>query len=137
MILSAVKAINWSFVLHEFLGGMLMYLWLGRMRLHRWACVAAVMFAFCAPFFLRIYAGHLTPNNVIAWMPLVFLAIDGIIAAPSLGWCLVGTAAVSMEILAGYPQIGLLHGHRRGVFTRSRGFTSRRGFGTVFWDSRR
>lgn len=106
LIVSAIKAINWSFILHEFLGGMFMYLWLGRMRLHRWACLAGgLMFAFSGPFFLRIYAGHLTPNNVIAWIPLVFLAIDGMIATPSLGWFLLGTAAVSMELLAGYPQL--------------------------------
>jgi hypothetical protein len=77
LILSAVKAMNWSFMLHVFLGGMFMYLWLARQSLHFWACTAgALMFAFGAPFFLRIYAGNITLNNTIAWIPLVFLAID-------------------------------------------------------------
>lgn len=106
LCMSVVKAINWSFILHEFLGGMFMYLWLGKQRLHRWACVAGgMMFAFSAPFYLRILAGHLTVNNTIAWIPLVFLAIDGIIATPTLGWLLLGAMAVSMELLAGYPQV--------------------------------
>jgi hypothetical protein len=106
LILSAVKAMNWSFMLHVFLGGMFMYLWLARQSLHRWACVAgALMFAFGAPFFLRIYAGNITLNNTIAWIPLVFLAIDGMIATPSLGWLLLGAGAVSLEFVAGFPQL--------------------------------
>lgn len=103
---SKVMAINWSFIIHVFLGGMFMYLWLGRQSLHRLACLSgAIMFAFCAPFFLRIYAGHLTPHNTIAWIPLVFLAIEAIIATPTFGWFLLGTGAVSMQLLAGYPQV--------------------------------
>ena len=103
---SAACACNWSFILHTFLGGMLMYIWLGRQSLHRNACLAgALMFAFSAPFYLRAYAGHLTPNNTIAWIPLVMLAIEGIIATPTLGWLLLGTGAVSMQFLAGYPQL--------------------------------
>jgi hypothetical protein len=106
LFMPAAAAINWSFILHMFLGGMFMYFWLGRQNLHRFACLAgALMFAFCAPFYLRLYPGHLTPHSAIAWIPLVFLAIDGIIATPTLGWLLLGTTAVSMEMLAGYPQV--------------------------------
>jgi hypothetical protein len=106
LFLSAAAAVNWSFILHMFLGGMFMYLWLGRQKLHRYACLAgALMFAFCGPFYLRLYPGHLMPHSTIAWIPLVFLAIDGLIATPTLGWLLLGTIAVSMEMLAGYPQV--------------------------------
>ena len=106
LFMSAAAAINWSFILHMFLGGMFMYLWLGRQKLHRFACLAgALMFAFCGPFYLRLYPGHLMPHSTIAWIPLVFLAIDGIVATPTLGWLLLGTIAVSMEMLAGYPQV--------------------------------
>lgn len=106
LCLSTVKALNWSFILHDFLGGMFMYLWLARQKLHHWACLAgALMFAFCGPFYLRIYAGHLTVNNTIAWIPLVFLSIDAIIATPTFGWLLLGTFAVSMELMAGFPQV--------------------------------
>lgn len=118
LFLSVVKGINWSFILHTYLGGMLMYFWLARQSLHRFACLAgALMFAFCAPFYLRIFAGHLTPSNTITWIPLVLLAIDGMIAAPSLGWLLLGTGAVSMELLAGYPQILFYTAIAAGLYT--------------------
>ncbi len=106
LLLPAAAAVNWSFILHAFLGGMFMYLWLGRRGLHRYAClVGALMFAFCAPFYLRLYAGHVMPHSTIAWIPLVFLAIDGLIESPGLGWLLLGAAAVSLELLGGYPQV--------------------------------
>ena len=118
LFLSAVAGINWSFILHTFLGGMFMYLWLGRQSLHRHACLAgALMFAFCAPFYLRLYAGHLMPHSTITWIPLVFLAIDGLIAAPTLGWLLLGTTAVSMELLGGYPQVLFYTAIAAGFYT--------------------
>ncbi len=118
LVLSAAQAINWSFILHTFLGAMFMYLWLGRQSLHRYACLAgALMFAFCGPFYLRIYAGHLTPHNTIAWIPLVLLAIDGILATPTLAWLLLGAGAVSMQLLAGYPQVVFYSGIAAGLYT--------------------
>jgi hypothetical protein len=106
LIMPTVQAINWQFIIHTLMGGLFMYLWIARQGLHRYSCLAgAIMFAFCAPFYLRLFAGHLTPHCTISWIPLVFLAIDGIIAAPSLGWFLIGSSAVSMGLLGGYPQI--------------------------------
>ena len=116
--LSAPTAINWSFILHTFLAGMFMYFWLGRQALHRLACLAgALMFAFCAPFYLRIYAGHPPVQAAITWIPLVFLAIDGLVAGPSLGWLLLGTMAVSMQLLAGYPQVLFYTAIAAGFYT--------------------
>jgi hypothetical protein len=40
----------------------------------------------------------------MAWLPLLFLAIDGIFEERSLGWCLLGIFAITMQILAGNPQ---------------------------------
>ena len=118
LFMSAVTAINWCFILHTFLGGMFMYLWLGRQSLHRNACLAgALMFAFCAPLYLRLYAGHPTVHATIIWIPLLFLAIDGLIAAPSLGWLLLGTTAVSMQLLAGFPQVVFYTAIAAGFYT--------------------
>lgn len=121
LLLPAVQSINWQFMIHIFLGGMFMYLWLARQGLHRSACVAgAVMFAFCAPFYLRLYAGHIPPHCTIAWIPLIFLAIDGIICAPSLGWFLIGSAAISMGLLGGHPQIWFYTGIAAAIYSAVR-----------------
>lgn len=106
LLLPAAQAMNWEFILHLFLGGLFMYLWLGRQSLHRHACLAgALMFMFSAPFYLRLYAGHVAPHSTITWIPLVFLAIDGLVASPRLGWMLLATGAAAMELLGGYPQV--------------------------------
>ncbi len=121
LFLSTVAAINWIFILHTFLGGMFMYVWLGRQSLHRYACLAgALMFAFCGPLYLRLYAGHPTVHATIVWIPLVFLAIEGLILKPSLGWWLLGTTAVSMQLLAGYPQVLFYTAIAAGFYTLAR-----------------
>jgi len=38
------------------------------------------------------------------WAPLLFLAIDGTVEKPAAGWCLLGTFAGAMQILAGHIQ---------------------------------
>jgi hypothetical protein len=40
----------------------------------------------------------------MAWAPLLFLSIDGFFEKQSLPWALLGMLAISMQILAGYPQ---------------------------------
>jgi hypothetical protein len=117
LILPLAKAINWSIALHAFLGGLFFYLWaLGR-RLHPLACfLAGAQFIFCAPYFLHIYAGHLPNLCTMIWAPLLFLAIDGILEKPSAGWCLLGVAAVAMQILAGHVQYAYYTGIAASVY---------------------
>jgi hypothetical protein len=59
---------------------------------------------FSGPFFLHIYAGHLPHLGAMAWAPLLFCAIDGLIRERSTRWYLVGVLALTMQILAGHPQ---------------------------------
>src|SRR3989442_5102770 len=59
---------------------------------------------FCAPYFLHVPAGHLNILGAIAWIPLLFLAIDEWLASRRLAWCLIGMLTVSMQILSGHPQ---------------------------------
>jgi hypothetical protein len=105
LVLPLDRAVNWSIALHVFLAGAFTYLWAARRGLHPLACFfAATMFMFGGPHFLHIYAGHLPNLCAMVWAPLLFLAIDGIFSKPSLGWCLLGVFAFSMQILAGHPQ---------------------------------
>ncbi|MDD5006300.1 MAG: hypothetical protein PHS93_07405 [Candidatus Omnitrophica bacterium] len=99
------KAINISIVLHIFLGGIFMYLWVSRRKLHPLACfLSSSLFMFCGAHFLHIYVGHLPNLCAIIWVPLIFLAIDGLYEDNSFKWCLLGIFAIAMQILAGHPQ---------------------------------
>jgi hypothetical protein len=103
--LPAPLAANWSVALNVFLLGAFLYWWTLRRGLHPFAgYVAAALLMFCAPHFLRIYAGHVTSMAAMAWAPLIFLAIDEWLAARRPGWLLVGMLAVALQILAGHPQ---------------------------------
>jgi hypothetical protein len=105
LVLPLAKAINWEIALHAFLGGFFTWLWMYRRGLHPLACfLAGAEFILCAPWFLHIYAGHLPNLGTMAWAPLLFMALDGALERPSVGWCLAGSLAVAMQILAGHIQ---------------------------------
>jgi hypothetical protein len=98
-------AANWSVALSIWMLGTFMYLWTRWRGLQPFAAfVAAVVLMFCAPYFLRVSAGHLTALAAMAWVPLIFLAIDGWLGEHRLRWCLLGMLAVAMQIFAGHPQ---------------------------------
>lgn len=98
-------AINTGIILHVLLLGFFMYLWAAQKAIHPLAALlTGILMMFCAPYFLHIYAGHLPNLCAMAWVPLIFLSLDGILNKPSLGWGLLGTFAFAMHILAGHPQ---------------------------------
>ena len=105
LVLPLAKAVNWEIALHAFLGGLFTWLWMYRRGLHPLACfLAGAEFILCAPWFMHIYAGHLPNLGTMAWAPLLFLALDGALERPCAGWCLLGSLAVAMQILAGHIQ---------------------------------
>lgn len=105
LVLPLHRAINVDLVLHVYLIGLFTYLWAQRRRLHPAACfVAACVVMLGGPFFLHLYAGHLSVLDTMAWAPLLFLAMDGLSERRALRWGLLGAAAVAMQILAGHPQ---------------------------------
>ena len=48
---------------------------------------------YCAPYFLHVAAGHLGNLSAMAWIPLIFLAIEEWFATERLKWCLLGMLA--------------------------------------------
>jgi len=99
------KAINLEVALHVFLTGLWMYFWTLNRGLHRLACfTAAAMWMFGAPYFLKVYAGHLAPLAAMCWIPLLLLSIDWIFSGRTLAGVLLGAFAAAMQILAGHPQ---------------------------------
>src|SRR6267143_847110 len=105
MALPLPLAVNWSIALNVWMLGAFMYLWGVQRRLQPFAAfVSAAILMFCAPYFLRVSAGHLTNLAAMAWIPLIFLSIDGWLRERRPLWCLLGTLAVAMQIFAGHPQ---------------------------------
>jgi hypothetical protein len=98
-------ATNWSIALNVWLLGAFMFLWALRRGLSPFAAfVCGALLMFCAPHFLRVQAGLLTNLAAMAWVPLLFLAIDEWLGTRRPLWCLLGMLAVAMQILAGQPQ---------------------------------
>src|SRR6266446_1031892 len=121
LVMPVAQAVNWTIALHVWLLGVLTYAWLVFRRLHPGACcVGGVMAMLCGAHFLHIYAGHLPHFCTMVWTPLVFLAVDGVLAEASdvdgsghapmwrhrraWFWSLAGAFAVAMQIFAGHPQ---------------------------------
>ncbi len=118
LVLPLTAAANWSIALNVWLLGAFMYLWALRRGLHPFAgFVAAALLMFCAPHFLRVHAGHIASMAAMAWVPLVFLALDEWAAARRPGWLLLGMAAVAMQILAGHPQTVYLTALAAGLYS--------------------
>ncbi|MFA4916122.1 MAG: YfhO family protein [Syntrophales bacterium] len=105
LIFPLSRAINIGIALHVFLLGFFMYLWMIKRNLHPLACLlASVLIMFSGAHFMHIYAGHLSNLCAMVWVPLIFLAVDGLFENRSFRWCFLGVFAVAMQILAGHPQ---------------------------------
>ena len=117
LCLPLAPAINIGIALHVFLAGFFMHLWVRWRGLHPLACLlAGVLFMFSGPYFLHIYAGHLSNLCTMVWGPLIFLAIDGWLERRTSGWLWLGMGAVAMQILAGHPQYVFYTGVAAGLY---------------------
>jgi len=105
LLLPVGPAVNALITLHTFLTGLFMYFWASRRGLHPMAAVVSgALLMFCGAGFLNVYAGHLPNLYSLPWVPLLFLVVDELSEGFQLKWCLVGMAALAMQILAGHPQ---------------------------------
>lgn len=121
LVLPLPLAVNWNIVLNLWLLAALTYFWASRRGLHPFASfVSATLAMFCAPVFLRVYAGHLTNLSSMAWIPLEFLAIDEWLVRRNPVWCLVGMLAVAMQVLGGHPQYVYMAGIATTVYALTR-----------------
>ena len=118
LILPLPTAINFGIVLHIFLAGLFMYFWTSGRGLQPVACLtSSLLFMFCGAHFLHVYAGHLTNLCVIAWIPLLFFAVDGYFKKLSTSWILLGILGVCMQVLAGHPQYVFFTGVAVGIYS--------------------
>jgi hypothetical protein len=118
LVLPLPLAANWSVALNVWLLGAFTYLWAVRRALHPFAAfVAAALAMFCAPHFLRVYAGHVSGMAAMAWAPLIFLCLDAWIDSRRPRWLLVGMLAVAMQVFAGHPQTVYLTALGAGLYS--------------------
>jgi hypothetical protein len=115
-------AINWVVAVHVFCAGYFTHLWCrGRQIGIGGSILAGIMFMFCGPYFLHVYAGHLPHLAAMVWAPLMFLAIDQLADTGEWPkWTLAGIGATSMQILAGHPQYVLYTGMTLAVYAALR-----------------
>jgi hypothetical protein len=105
LLLPLEKAVNLEIALHVFLTGLWMYYWTLRRSLHPLAClIAATLWMFGAPYFLKIHAGHLAPLAAMCWIPLILLSLDELFERRLAAGCFLGVFSVTMQVLAGHPQ---------------------------------
>ena len=122
LVLPLAKAINATIALHTFLVGLFMYCWARYRQLSRkGGLFAASLLMCCSAYILHVYAGHLSNLCTMAWAPLVFLALDGILDQRSpWRWCLLGMLAAAMMVLAGHPQYVFQTAVAGGIYTAFR-----------------
>ena len=71
-------ALNLEVALHVFIAGYSFFLWSRFRKLGIFASILfSLLFMFSGPFFLNVYAGHLSNLATLAWTPLLFLAAEG------------------------------------------------------------
>ncbi len=104
LILPLARAINLLIALHVFGAGYFTYLSCRQRASVVASILAGTMFMLGGPYFLHIYAGHLPHICVIVWIPLILMAIDGIVETGHIKWVILGSIAIAMQVLAGHPQ---------------------------------
>ena len=99
--------ISWSLLisLEPLLAALFLYLYLGNIKLSRWACVlGALSFAFCGFFTAWLEWG--TILHVGLWLPIVLLAIDKLFKkTQSLKWMFVFIFSLSSSFFGGHLQV--------------------------------
>jgi len=111
LLLPLPFALNFEMVLHVFLAGAFTYLWGSVRGWGQLSCVLAGMtYMLSGAFFLHLYPGHLPNLDSMAWAPLIFLAFDLLLGFSWRSGVLLGTFALSMQVLAGHPQYLLFTG---------------------------
>jgi hypothetical protein len=105
LVFSLSTAVNLEVFSHVLMTGFFSYGWAASRGWRPLACLlTACGVIFSGPFFLQVYAGHLSNLCAMSWIPLLFWAVEELTRKISLRWCGWATFAVCMQGLAGHPQ---------------------------------
>ena len=98
-------AINLSVALHCLLASLFTYLFARYIGIGGGgSTLSAIVFAYGAPYFIHIYAGHLSILSTMIWLPLVFLGIELFLTKKRIRYALFSGVPLSFQVLAGHPQ---------------------------------
>jgi hypothetical protein len=98
-------AINFSIALHCFLASLFTYFYSRYLGIRRsGAALSALCFAYGAPYFLHIFAGHLPHLSTMVWLPLLFLGVEAFLKTRELRYAVLGGIALALQLFAGFPQ---------------------------------
>ncbi len=98
-------AINISLFIHLYLLAVCTYYYGRQIHVSRvGAIIAASVFCFCGPVFLRLFIGHHSDLYTIAWIPAVFLIVDRIGNTPGRKNFIYLGLIFCLQLLAGHPQ---------------------------------
>jgi len=98
-------ATNISLFIHLYLLALCTYYFGRQINISRaGAMIAASVFCFCGPVFLRLFAGHHTDLYTIAWIPAVFLIVNRIGNMPGRRNFIYLGLILCLQILAGHTQ---------------------------------
>ena len=92
-----------SFIFLYFIG---FYILLSSMKFNRWLSVAgAIAFGLSSYFIIIIGAGHASKANALGFLPIVIAGVLMVFGGKNLPGTILFTIGLSMELLAGHPQI--------------------------------
>jgi uncharacterized membrane protein YfhO len=98
-------AINLSIALHCFLASLFAFWFAKYMGIgSEGSLLAALTFAYGAPYFMHVYAGHLSNLSTMVWLPLVLMGVEAFLRNRQMRYALASGVALGMQILAGHPQ---------------------------------
>jgi len=103
LAMPVTRALGWITVLHLWLAGVGMYVWLrSEGASQAGASLGAVTFTFSGYFFVRMVAGHLGVITTGAWLPLILWAYRRAVERRAWKLAIVGGLPVGLSILAGH-----------------------------------
>jgi hypothetical protein len=105
LLFGTAFSINLSLALHCFFASLFTYLYARYMGV---SCAGSVLssitYAYSAPTFLRIYAGHVVGYAALAWLPLLFMSTEAFLRNKEMRYALAGGIVLCLQFLAGQPQ---------------------------------
>jgi hypothetical protein len=104
--LAPARMLSYSAVLHVFLAGAFMLLYLRRLRLDRWAAVTgALVYMFSGFLITRWQFPSIT--TTCAWLPLLFWGLERLWQRPTAGRVATLAGIIGVQFLAGHTQFSL------------------------------
>jgi len=98
-------AVNFSIALHCLLASLFTYLFGRYIGIGAaGSTLSAMVFAYAAPYFLHIYAGHLSNLSTMIWLPLVILGLEVFLAKRHFRYAVFSGIPLSLQVLSGHPQ---------------------------------